>query len=381
MLIVGEVAEAERLAHAGHAAELVVERQLRGEEGAPLAMGDRIELVWEEPSAKLPGRLRRGERLVVAVEAGPTASIWKQRVPNAERRRRLRSIGARGEGYVRRPGADSLDSLEHYLALTTAARSGEAGTVYLTRLAAAAPPRLALDALERLQADPSRTQEIPPAGAQALLAVLLRSGAEDVVSAAIRLVEVARPPALAPLLAARIGAMGDAVPLPLLAARAALEGGLPDDMTRRMAASASEADRLAAARWAAGPKGASELRVRLTSDRSPAVREAALRRLVSLEGIAATDEAVHGLGDAAPNVRRVAVESLARFGPEVIPDLRRAVDRGSTDASLAAVAAISMIPGEASRRELEDLADNHADPGVRSLAELALHGTLGGHEH
>ena len=58
LVIVGDVAKAERLAHAGHVAELVVERELRGEEVAPLRMGDRIEIASPQDKAVIAVRLR-----------------------------------------------------------------------------------------------------------------------------------------------------------------------------------------------------------------------------------------------------------------------------------------------------------------------------------
>ncbi len=377
LLVIGEINEVDSLAHAGQVAELVVERVLRGEED--LKLGDRVELAWEESSPKLQPRLQRQDRLVAAAGPRPTASIWKLRVSDPARRARLRTLAAEGEGYVLRPSSEGLSVLEHYLRLTQAARDGDAGSVYLARLAASTPPRLAMQALERLQAQPERAAELPPVGAQALLAALLRTDAEEVVARAIDLVEVARPKALKPLLTRQIAASGESVPIPLIAAQAALSGGLPASLFSEMSRSISEAERLAAAQWAAGPRAKAQLRGRLSTDRSPAVREAALRRLVSLEGAAASDHLVLGLGDVAPNVRRVAVESLASFGPPVLPELRRAVDRGSSDASVAAVAAISLIPGEAALGELQDLADNHSDPAVRAIAGVALQRPLGDH--
>jgi len=379
LLVLGEIDQVESLAHAGHAAVLVVERVLRAEE--ELKLGDRVELAWEESSHKLAPRLQPQDRLVVAVGPRPSASIWKQRVSDPARREGLRALAASGDGYILRPSSEGLAALEHYLALTQAAREGDAGAVYLARLAASMPARLALEALERLQVGPTQTSELTPAGAEALLATLLRTDADEVVVRTVALVDVARPKALGPLLKRQIEASGENVPIPLIAAQAALKGGLSASLFAELSKSTSEAERLAAAQWAAGPKAKTQLRRHLSTDRSPAVREAALRRLVSLEGAEASDHLILSLGDGAPNVRRVAVESLASFGPPVLPELRRAINRGSSDAGLGAVAAMSLIPGQAARNELEDLAENHNDPAIRAMAGVALQRPLDDHDH
>lgn len=371
LLVVGRVEEVTSLSHMGFAAGFSVERVLRGDDEAARA-GRQIEIAWEELSPNIEPRLRKGTRLIVALGKAPRASIWQQRIPDAARRGALRALDANGLGFLAPGPASVLGLIEHYLALTTRARRGEAGATYLSRFAALAPPRLALDAVERLRSAPDQAQALTPPAAEALLAALMRTDAEAVSARTLRLVEEVRPAALGPVLDAQIQKSGGEARARLLAAQAALQGGLSESLEDAMLASDSEAERLTATRWAAGPKARERLRTMTLHDGSQAVREAALVRLVELEGAAALDVALRGLDDSGPRVRLAAINALASFGPETLNDLRVTIDRGSPEARKAAVVAVSMMEGEEAREELERLAEQHSDPAVRAVARITL---------
>ncbi|MBW2243454.1 MAG: HEAT repeat domain-containing protein [Deltaproteobacteria bacterium] len=372
LLVIGQIDEVTPLLHMGYAAHLSVERVLRPQSDASRLAGQSIEFVWEETSPRIRPRLSAGQRVVVALEPGPTASIWKQRIPDPARRAALRSLAAGGQGYLQGASAGMLGALEHYLALTQAARRGEAGATYLSQLAATAPPRLALDAVLRLKHEPKLIEALTPAAGEALIAAMLRSDADSTARMALQLVEEERPAVLLPLLEARIGSLGAKAPVPLLAARAALQDGLPADLEEQLMESGSEEQRKTAVRWATGPEAGERLRHAMLRDRSPAVREAALLRLARLEGSTAASDLLQGFEDREPSVQYAAARALASFGPEVLPDLRRAIDRGSPQGSKAAVVAITLMPGGEARHALEELARDHEDPAVRALARISL---------
>ncbi len=372
LLVVGEIEEVTPLLHVGYAAHLSVERRLLGKGDASRMKGQSVEFVWEEASARIPPRLSAGQRVVVALEAGPTASIWKQRIPDPTRRAALRSLAANGQGYLQGVSAGALGALEHYLALTQAARRGEAGATYLSQLAAAAPPRLALDAVLRLKDEPKLVASLTPSAGNALIAAMLRSDADATARMALQLVEQERPAVMLPLLEAKIGNSGVDAPAALLAARAALQGGLSGDLEEQLMESGSDEQRTTAARWAKGPEAGGRLRNAMLRDRSPAVREAALLRLAHIEGLTAASDLLQGLEDREPSVQYAAARALASFGAEALPDLRRAIDRGSPQASKAAVVAITLMSDPEARTALEELASDHEDPAVRALARISL---------
>lgn len=372
LLVIGRVGEVTALPHVGYAARFSVERVLRTDGDASQMTGQQIELAWEEPSRGIQPRLSAGQRVVMALEAAPTASIWKQRIPNPERRAALHAIAARGQGYLQGASFATLGALEHYLALTGAARRGEAGANQLSHLAARAPVRLALDAVERLRSQSELIAALTPPAGQALIAALLRVDAEAVTTATLRLIEAERPSVLLSLLDAKIGGMGIEAPWRLLAARAALQEGIPEELAKQLLESGTEEQRVTATRWAAGPRAGERLRSLMLGDRSAAVREAALLRLAGTEGAASSSDILQGLEDSEPSVRYAAARTLAAFGVEVLPDLRRTIDRGSPEASKMAVLAISLMTGSEARNALEQLAVEHADKVVRAIARVSL---------
>jgi HEAT repeat protein len=144
----------------------------------------------------------------------------------------------------------------------------------------------------------------------------------------------------------------------------------------QLLASSSEPERLAAARYARGPKARARLRVLLRSDPAPAVRAAAVTRLVELDRVGALADAARVLEDPAPEVRSAAVDALARLDPDAIPELQHVIETGSPLAARAAVATLSAMGPEA-HLLLADYADGHPDPAIRALARIAVGAPIG----
>lgn len=387
-LLVGSVTRVERVAHAGWVAAVAVERVLRSRDESTKAPKS-IEVAWEEAAPSLPSRFSVGRRLLLAIEPLSTASIWKQRVPDRERRASLYSVAAKGRAYLERPSGEELSDLEHYLALGDDARRGNAGVVYLVALAARSQPRLALSGIAQLARLREFSQQLGPDEARGLCDALMREGrlpgqdrgaAEgDVGEAALALIERFRPAALRPVLQSRITALSQRAPAVLYAALGALDGEIPDSVALELLASKSQDHRVAAARWTGGVQGREQLRQLLRTDPAPSVRAAAVSRLLQLEGGEALPDAVRCLDDPAGSVRLAAARSIAKIGPEALPELEYMVDSGSEDGVKGAIVTLSLMGG-AAHEMLAEISEHHADKGIRALAGIAIGRPLG-HVH
>jgi HEAT repeat protein len=133
----------------------------------------------------------------------------------------------------------------------------------------------------------------------------------------------------------------------------------------------------AAAAGAAGPEQAGRLADLLRNDPAPEVRVAALKRLARLEGPASLDALLDAFDDEDGAVRKEAAEHTAAFGPDVVPRLRDAATRWPWPASQTAVLALRTANCPESRTALVELADQHEDERVRTLAALALGRAIG----
>jgi hypothetical protein len=381
-LLVGTVSDVEPVLHGGWIAAIDVERVLRGR---PLAAKS-IEVAWEEPVPELPSRLEIGRRILFATGPMSTSSIWKQRVPDALRRNGLLSIADDASAFIERPSGAELADLEHYLALSSDARRGNAGVVYLSALASRAQPRLAISALATLNRLPGLSRELAPGSAAHICDALMREGREasevrgtaesDVSDAALALVERRRLKALRQALNARIAALEPNVPAVLYAALGAIDGRMPDEIALELLASDSIEHRLAAARWANGEKGLEQIRHLLRWDSDAGVRAAAVQRLLELESIDGLDDAIRSLEDPASEVRLAAIQSIATIDPEAIRDLKYVVETGSLQGARSAIVTLSMMGVEA-HKLLYEISEQHPDKSVRALAGVAVGKPLG----
>ncbi len=375
VVVIAEVRDVEPLAHAGYRATLAVERSLH----PGLSPGATVAVAWEEPTPSRPARLAVGRRVLAAAGPLPTASIWRVRVPGAEARASLLGLAGSGEGYVERPSAAELDVIEHALRAGAEARRGDAGVLYLSRLAAVGQARLARDAAVQLGDFSQLGDHLTAPAASAFLDALVRDDLPELREPLLGLIEAHRPEALGPPLRARIAATEPSVPPVLFVALGALEGGLDDSLAVPLLQSGAVEERAAAARQASGPRALELLRERLRGDTEPAVRAAAVTRLVEIDGAAALPEATGALADPAPEVRLAAVRGAARIDPEAVEPLRDVALRGSPDAARAAIAALSLMGAEA-HVLLAEFAVAHPDTAIRTLARIAI-GEPVGHEH
>lgn len=374
LAVVGEIASTRKLDDHGRAARIVVERTLTGE----VERGTELPIVWSERSLSRPERFAPEDRVLLCLGALPPQSIWRQRLPDPEQRLRTLAVAERGDAFLRHPSLGGLDVLAHYLALGRD-REGPTGASHLSRLAARAEPQLASLAAERLSRFPELGERLEPQAGAALAEALVRpDGTAALRSAVLDLIGERRPKAVRPPLEALAAA--DDPPAVVWTALARLDGELGADRAALLFDSENADVREAAARYAPRGKAERQLGRLARTDPVPEVRAAAIERLVALQGERAIDTALATLDDPELRVRAAAGRSLATLGPSVVPILRGVVDSGGPEAAQAAVGALKWTETREAQAELEEIAETHPDPSVRTLAELAIGRPLG-HRH
>ncbi len=374
--VVAVVGEVRQLDAHGYTALLRVESALAG----PLPVGAELRIAWEELAPSRAPRFAEGERILLALEPLPGASIWAARFPDARARARVFGVSMGGDAFLRAPSPRAVGRLEHYLALAPRDRDGASGVAILAGLAAEAEPPLAVAAAERLARQSGLDQTLDPASAALVVRALLRTDAGPALSGALlELVARERPEALrAPLEAL---ASGEA-PAPALVfeALAALDSGIAPERAARLLRDDSVAHREVAVRYASGPAARAQLARLLRSDPEPSVRAAAVERLLALGGEAAVEEGLSALHDPEPSVRGAAARALGSLGANAVPGLRREVESSDPDAARAAVVALQLTGSPEAAAALAEIADSHSDESVRALAAIAL-GREIGHAH
>lgn len=365
------------LAHSAHLGHLVVEEVVVGSAASP----ESIDVVWEEPGLTVPPRFGRGDRVLIGLDALPTASIWRQRIPDADARAHTFAIAGEGAASVARPTTAVVEILRHHLLLDPAARRGDAGLVRLAQLTNVGDPRLAKAALVRItQIHAARSTPLPDVAATALVQALLRRDAPGLDVALIDWIESARPAELLPPLEAAIEAAGPSGgPITLHAAHAALTGSLDPELAAAFARSGDVDARILACRHATGDRARALLPALIVSDPSEHVRAMAVERWAIVAGAHALPEIMRALEDPSVVVRRAAAQAVADVGEPALPDLLALVDSGSSDGARMAIAALSMM-GEPAQPALQQIAAEQEDEGLRTLARIAL-GLPIGHDH
>jgi hypothetical protein len=374
--VVAVVAEPRQLDAHGHSALLRVESSLTG----PVPDGAELRIGWEELASSRAPRFAEGDRILVALEPLPGASIWASRFPDPKLRARVFGVAERGDAFLRAPSAASVDRLRHYLKLAARDREGADGVSRLVEIAAWSEPALALGAGLRLARHGELGEKLGPGAAALLAQALLRSDAgPELPDALLELVARERPAALrAPLEAL---AAGEALAPPaVFAALAALDAGVAPARAARLLAAPTAAHREVAVRHASGPGAAEELARLARSDPEPSVRAAAVERLVAIGASGALEEGLAALRDREPSVRGAAAKSVASLGAGAVPGLRQVVDGGDPDAARAAVVALHLTGSAEATQALAEIAETHRDEGVRTLAAIAL-GRKIGHTH
>ena len=365
----GEVKKAAQLDLHGHSARLEIETALVG----PLRPGRVLWIAWEELSPSRPPRFRDGDRILVALDSLPGVSLWLDRIPDWEMRSNTLLVAMRGDAFLRNPSAGSVNLLAHYLALPRDEKLGAAGAGLLARLAADGELPLAISSIERIARISQLDARLEPPSAQALVRALLRPDADDRLrSALLNLIGDRRLESLRPALEQRTGDP-ELAPAIVFAALGQLDGSLPASTTRALGSKSPPEYRAAAARYASGPEAEKQLAITLSRDPSPEVRVAALERLITLAGGRVPEAALIALGDPHPIVRSTAIRELGSLGPDVIAELRDVVNEGQNlAAARSAVAALVLTRTPEAKTVLAEIADDHSDPGVRSLAAIAL---------
>jgi len=374
--VVANVEKVRELAGSGRSATLQVESSIVGE----TASGDRLGIAWEELAASRAPRFQPGERVLVALQALPGASVWLARIPDASERAATLAVAMRGDAFLRDPSPGEVLLLQHYLALALPERNGAAGVVYLARLAASAQIPLAADAVARLDARSDLDASLTVDSAGRLVLALMREDATpEFEGALLTLIANHQPSALREQLTGmlvRIGLMapdGGGLPPPILyAALARYEGGLSPAQSSDLTLQTRESYRRIGARSASGEQADALLRSLLQRDPAASVRVAAIERLVELRGDAAIASVVGALYDPESAVRVTAAKELGSLGAVAVPELRRVADGNDLDAARSAVAGLMWSGTDEGREALRELSAEHPDDSVRMLADIAL---------
>ncbi|TFG97288.1 MAG: hypothetical protein E4H11_02155, partial [Myxococcales bacterium] len=257
--LVGVVAEPRAIDAHGFSALLRVESSLTGSSppGAVVRIG------WEELAASRASRFAEGERVLIALEPLPGASLWATRFPDPKERSQVFGVAMRGEAFLRSPASGDVDLLRHYLKLAPRDREQALGVALLVELAARSDPPLAIGAVQRLGRHTALAEQLDADAASRLVVALLRSDAgPELTSQLLDLVARQRPAALRAPLEALATGEGLAPPV-VFAALAALDAEVDPDRTERLLAASAPAYREVAARNASGPD-APELLARLS---------------------------------------------------------------------------------------------------------------------
>jgi hypothetical protein len=368
--VVGRVLETTRLDRQAFLARLRVEREVgpRDSDGATLWVA------WEELAPSRAPRFEAGERVLVALEPLPGASIWGGRLEPEVRAKAL-AVADRGEAFLRQPSLLGTNLLVHYLALTPQDREGPLGAAHLAGLSARAEPELARSAALRLASFSDLDAALDAEAAQLLARALERPDSTRALQTALLEVAGRRPGALREFLAARTAAL----PLANAAvfeAFALTAGSLDTETITRLLETGSPEHRVVAARHASQP--AADALSGLVRHGDPAeVRTAALERLVGLQGSAALEPTLSALADREPSVRLAAAQALGSLGADAVPRLRDVAMDWPRPASEAALVGLMATRSRAGAQALAEISKTHPDETVRRLADLALNRRLG----
>ena len=172
-VVVGHVADVERLDTHSYAAKIAIETVVGAssesvDESAP------IRIAWEELATGRPPRFEDGDRVLVCLEPLGTESIWTTRIPDPTTRERTAGIAMNGDAFLRQPGLGAIDVLHHYLSLAPEDRETTTGVGHLIALAESARPPLATSAARRLATIEELDAKLTPRTAARLTRALAR---------------------------------------------------------------------------------------------------------------------------------------------------------------------------------------------------------------
>ncbi len=372
-VLVGEVSGVSQIDVHGYSARLRVERVLEGEP----KVGSVMTIAWEELAPSRQPRFANGELVLVALTGLPGSSLWSKRFPEPGSRSRVFAVESEGDAFLRRPTRAAVDLLDHFLKLEPADRDGTTGVAYLVQLMAGAEIPMSLAAALRLDRVSSLDEKLGPNEVGAMIRSLLRPDASQaLVARVLDLIETHRLESLRSPLESLSRARPLSPPVVFIAL-GRLAGELPPSVTQVLLEQDAQY-RAVAARFARGEQARPELMRLSMADRDPTVRSQAVTRLVALEGADAIDQALRTLSDSDPAVRVAAALALATLGADAVGPLQSVVDNGSREAALSAVAGLEAT-GVEGQSALAQIANTHGDEGVRTLARVALGGSLDAH--
>jgi HEAT repeat protein len=363
--VVGQVHNVQRLDVHGYAAHLTIERVLSN---APLN-GREIQVVWEELATTRPPRFADGQRVLVSLSDFPEGSIWHQRLATAGAR--AFAVAATGDAFVREPDAATLDALAAYLAVPAAARDARDGVRARAHLVAAAMPAVAVSAVAQLDATPGLADKLDTTATSDLTRVIDDSHSDvSVRTALVALVAAHKLQVLRPAVV-RLTEPHSPLEAPAIAALAALDGSLPPKQVRALLQRSEPAVRAAAIRGAPAVVGVKRLETLLLNETAAQVRAAAVESLLQLEGAQAVRSVLPALSDRDPTVRSVAARGIGALGEPGVAALLTAAHATPVGATTGVVLALDYA-GTAGTPALRDIAANHPNEEVRTLARLAL---------
>jgi hypothetical protein len=350
----------------GWTASLAVDGVLLGS----VALGDKLQIAWEELSTARRERFTDGDRILVVLERLPTQSLWRKRFPNADAQHPVFAVASAGDAFLRSPDGATTAELEHYLAMSSSAREGGPGSVKLAEIVGAADPSVAREALDLLAARPDLAAELGDDGAE----FLLRAASDATRDPAVRRGALALAAKNA-LPGVREAALKLAEPGSSLRADAyrtlGMLGGVSAAEIEKLLDDPDADLRIAGAELAAAPA----LRPRLVkiarNDSSARVRLAVARALLAGDGSAAISDTIALLDDSDADVRKGVAASIGSVGKDAVEPLRTVVEKGSEPAALAAVYGLSRA-GKEGATALYFIANSHTNEKIRNFAGLAL---------
>jgi hypothetical protein len=355
----------------GFTADLAVERTLAG---PPEPGGARLRIAWEELARARPPRFADGQRIAVALDPLPGASLWRSRFPKGD----VWVVAAAGEAFLRDPDAPTLAALERYLALPLDARSAGPGIEGLASLAARAPASLALAAVERLAGLSGLARELGEPAQRTLSGIIEDpSRPVEVRRAVVTLVGRRNLVTLRDTVD-RAAAAGSPTEAEAVSAQAEMDGGLSSERGSALLARANPAVRALVVRRLRDPAAARTAAKRLLSDPAPEVRAAAVQRWIDLARLEGFDAAAPLLNDPAPPVRAAAAEALGRLGAPAVPRLQALAQSQAGPEALGALLALSQAGAEG-HAALQELSTSHPDEQTRRTAGFLATGKLPGH--
>jgi hypothetical protein len=362
--VVARVEDVGRIDEHGYGATFAVLRDLAASEPSP---GETLRIGWEELAPDRPARFRKGERVLVALEALPGYSLWRKRFPNGD----ALAVAERGAAFLRDPDDASIERLARYLHVDPTEREQAPGVEALAGIVEAAAPPLAEGAAKRLRETPGLGSKLRQPAAAALGAAI-ESEARD---ASLRrdLIQLAAAHRLDGMREsiARVAESQSPLAGQAWAALVAIDGGMSAETVHRLLTAPDAGVRAVAARAAPGTPDAERALGMARTDPAPEVRIAVVEAFVPTGTPASLETGYAALFDRDPPVRAAAAQAVGQRGADVVPHLRElALARSGRDASgpLGALA----FAGAEGQGVLLELSQTHPDENTRGQARLML---------